>query len=406
VFTAIRTHKLAILLTQPLGLTMACFFVWQALRTLPYLDTFGVDALRDGATWGYSLFAWVIAALVLALPKLPETGLRRYPSFGTVFMFAGPAAVLATRYLPEYLPAWPGTAVTIPFVKYGDLCTHMAGACAFVLAGLNRAKSWWLFPGLCGFLIGITGSRGGGIAFLGALAVVAFLRFRPQKLIALATAVGIVGAAFCALDLHVPIPGTSREISSEQIVYNLASISPNSTGEGELEATRRWRLEWWNRILEYTLHGPYFWTGKGYGINLTIDDGIQTSPDGPQPLRSPHNSHLTFLARSGVPGFVLWSLVQLIWATLVLRAYFRARSVGWVRWSALFLWLLAYWTAFMINAAFDVSFEGPMSGIPFWTVFGFGWGTQVLLNHKFRNRVPVTTQETCLPRINQPIFSA
>jgi hypothetical protein len=40
----------------------------------------------------------------------------------------------------------------------------------------------------------------------------------------------------------------------------------------------------------------------------------------------------------------------------------------------MFIWLLAYWLAFMINAAFDVSLEGPTCGIPFWTIFGLGWG--------------------------------
>ena len=29
------------------------FMVWGALRTIPYIGTYGVDALRDGVIWGY-----------------------------------------------------------------------------------------------------------------------------------------------------------------------------------------------------------------------------------------------------------------------------------------------------------------------------------------------------------------
>jgi O-antigen ligase len=78
------------------------------------------------------------------------------------------------------------------------------------------------------------------------------------------------------------------------------------------------------------------------------------------------------LARGGVPGFVLWVLVQLSWAWGVLGGYARSSGAGDRRWSGLFLFLFAYWLAFMINATFDVFLEGPMGGIWFWTLYGVG----------------------------------
>ena len=36
--------------------------------------------------------------------------------------------------------------------------------------------------------------------------------------------------------------------------------------------------------------------------------------------------------------------------------------------------LLAYWAAFLTNAAFDVYLEGPVGGVWFWCVFGVGAG--------------------------------
>ena len=138
----------------------------------------------------------------------------------------------------------------------------------------------------------------------------------------------------------------------------------------ELDGTRQWRLEWWRDIVEYTVMGPHFWTGKGFGINLSVDDRFETGAD--PPLRSPHSGHFTILARSGVPGFVLWTLVQGAFVLGLLRSYRRARNTGRLWWARIDLWLLAWWSAFMINAAFDVFLEGPQGGIWFWSVIGLG----------------------------------
>ena len=70
-----------------------------------------------------------------------------------------------------------------------------------------------------------------------------------------------------------------------------------------LEGTRAWRLQWWQDIIDYTVHGRYFWTGKGFGINLADDDDYQGTVNG-LPNRSPHNIQMTVLARAGVPGLV------------------------------------------------------------------------------------------------------
>jgi len=169
-------------------------------------------------------------------------------------------------------------------------------------------------------------------------------------------------------------------VSVDVITNSLRSVIGDSE-RSELEGTKDWRLSWWSKIWEYTVNGPYFWQGKGYGINLADSDGFQVGTR-EEPLRSPHNSHLTVLARSGVPGFLLWLLLQLVWAASVAQSYVRARSLGWSSWAGVFAWVLAFWLAFVIEAAFDVSLESPMSGIPFWSVFGLGWGAHVLFQRR------------------------
>src|SRR5207244_4970861 len=113
---------------------------------------------------------------------------------------------------------------------------------------------------------------------------------------------------------------------------------------GDLDDTKQWRLEWWADLIGYTIYGDYFWAGKGFGVNLADEDGYQVEED--NSLRSPHNGHLTMLARGGVPGLVLWTAVQLSWGWAVFGAYLRSRRAGDRPWARLFLFLLAYWLAF------------------------------------------------------------
>ena len=81
---------------------------------------------------------------------------------------------------------------------------------------------------------------------------------------------------------------------------------------------------------------------------------------------------MTILARSGVPGAVLWAALQVGFAIALLRAYRRAAHTSADWWARVDLWILACWATFIVNAAFEVSLESPQGGIWFWSLFGFG----------------------------------
>ena len=94
--------------------------------------------------------------------------------------------------------------------------------------------------------------------------------------------------------------------------------------------------------------------------------------------RSPHNAHMTMLARAGVPGLVLWVLVLVSWFGMLMRAILTARARGHKQWADLFLFIGCYAAAIVINATFDVVLEGPVQGIWFWCLFGFGVGSVMI----------------------------
>jgi O-antigen ligase len=182
---------------------------------------------------------------------------------------------------------------------------------------------------------------------------------------------------FVALSLAVPVVlinpridlGSGREISVGQLVDNVTSVFSDAQNEG-LQGTKEFRLKWWATIVDYTVGGPYFWTGKGYGINLADADGFQPTAD--HSLRAPHNTHVEILARSGVPGLVLWVLLQAIYGLSLLRAANRARQRGDMAWVPVLGLIFIYWLAALVNASFDPYLQGPQGGIWFWAMFGVG----------------------------------
>jgi hypothetical protein len=383
VFALIASRRLAMLALTPIGGAMVCFGAWQLICAAPYLSDFGVDTLRDSVVWGYAVFALVAGAIVLRVPACINLVVDRYRRFAGVYLFIGPVALLASLYLHDWLPAWPGTSVPIALLRRGDYAVQLAGISAFSLQALGGA-SWWTAAALVEATLGMS-NRGGMVALLSACALILLLRPRLGRLALFLAVALIVVALMAAFDVHFYPPGANREVSLEVLTNSLQSVFGDSE-RSDLESTKGWRLSWWSRIWDYTFYGPYFWFGKGYGINLADSDGFQVGTR-EEPLRSPHNSHLTILARSGVPGFLLWLILQLTWAGSIIRSYLRSRRLRSSRWAGFFAWILAFWLAFTVEAAFDVVLEGPMSGIPFWTMFGIGWGADTLFQKQQLLRV-------------------
>jgi hypothetical protein len=174
-------------------------------------------------------------------------------------------------------------------------------------------------------------------------------------------------------------PPKGRPATLQQVIDNILSVFGSSSDQG-LEGTKQFRLAWWGTIVDYTVFGDYFWSGKGFGVNLADDDGFQSTVD--HSLRAPHNSHITVLARMGVPGFLLWLLIQAAFGIGLLRAIRSYRGVGDGKLAAISEWLLVYWVAMMVDTSFDPYLEGPQGGIWFWTVIGLGLAVMSLSSRR------------------------
>lgn len=352
---------------------LIAFMTWGFVRTIPFMGMYGVDAARDAVVWAYGIFA-IAVSLAIRHPHLKIVA-RWYRRFVPVFVLWIPLAYVLDA--SSIIPTIPGTSVTLLVVKGGDIGVHLAGAASFVLVGLWSQRSSLrqgvevvLWPLLI-LAIGLAGSlnRGGLVTFIaGILAAVAL---KPSRhAVTFAVTFAMLASVVIGADSSINI-GNARQISAEQIGHNIKSVVTN-TEVGSLDKTKEWRLLWWRKIIDYTVYGPYRWTGKGFGVNLATDDGFQVTSEAR--LRSPHNNHMTVLARMGVTGLALWIGLQVAFGTTLLRSVAMARRRGDFFWLQILVWVLVYWLAMLVNSSFDVYLESPQGGIWFWTIFGLGLG--------------------------------
>lgn len=366
---------LATLMSLP-ALLLATTMAWVVFLTLSDVRVYGFDALRDSVVIMYGFFAFVVIGLVLDDWRRINQIIRYYGNLLFIYIPAVPLLFVVSSYLTDYIPRWPAYGVPMLVVLSSDVSVHLAGAAVFVLAGFRRASMIGILFALVAFVMAATTSRGGMLATLIPVLIAAFVLGQLRKVAAIACMACVVLVAASTIG-SMTGQADRRELSPRQLIANVESIAGYS--DKSLEGTKTWRLEWWKIILTRTVYGPNFWTGRGFGLNLADADGFQGQADPTSPpLRSPHNVHMTILARAGVPGLVLWGLFLLSWLGTMTAGLLRAHSRGDSKWARLFLWIACYVLAFVINASFDATLEGPVHGIWFWCLVGLGLGATMV----------------------------
>ncbi len=381
-----RSGCLIATLTAFPNLILVALCGWVVLRTVPYVGVFGIDALRDSVVVLYAVFAFTVCGLLIEKPaRLPEA-LRFLGVFCMAFGAAGGVLFVLSRTALSAAFSWPGAPVPIIYIRSGEVATHLAGAALYALLLRPRVSVPWVLLLLFGIGVIAGQSRGGMLAMFVPIALATVIAGKLARLSRIAAVIGLLFGLGLALQIEIPIGGVdertgaseARTLSAEQFLLNAVSIVDDSAS-ADLSGSKRWRLMWWDTIQDYTLRGPYFWTGKGFGIGLAVDDGyVVWEAEGETTVRSPHNVSITMLARAGVPGLVLWLLLIVSWFTMMMRSMLEARRRREENWANAFLFLAGYLLSIFINASFDVALEGPMLGIWFWSLFGLGTAASLI----------------------------
>ena len=346
----LRSQRLMLIFVDPTLMLWAVFAFWGVLRTVPFVGKYGFPAIRDGVLYGYGLLAVLLVAFVNNSNQISRFFKWYKGTF--VWLVPGLFIVLALQFTIYFrLPAPPWAPEPyFPVIKGGDGAVSLAGIGIFSLifadekrAPWDRGASFYSIIGYTAFvgstLIVLVAVRSGFVAIAVPLIVLSVMKFRKVgwKTVSITLFVAILIFGFSLSNIF-SFEVRGRQFNSDFMEESVKSIFGFSN-ETELEGTKEWRLGWWKNIVDYTVFGPYFWTGKGFGINLALEDGPPGMSTDQIALRSPHNGSMTVLARMGVPGLILWVAINLSFVLRLLLAYLRANRARLRFWSSVNLWI-------------------------------------------------------------------
>jgi hypothetical protein len=358
---------------------LVAFCLWGVMRTVPFLGTFGFNAVRDAALWYYSLVAIPICALLIwradVLPKWAGYYRRFIPWLLAWF----PAALLLGSTLgTKFAITVPGGGASLWDHKPGNIAVQVAIALAFL----------WLVPGAGGkyrpFMTGVatlillvvfSQNRGGFIAASAGLVWVWFFAKRRGRMtLAIIATVAILLVTGWATNIQIK-SGSGRTISVNQIIDNVDSITGGGAkvqSDGNLDATVQFRKNLWSAVVTKVKKEKKVLTGLGFGRDIAKEVGFEGGGD--TTLRSPHNSHVDVFARMGVIGLSIWIAFWALFFITALRTRARLRKLGLAFEMGLIGVCIAGVTAILVNAYFDPTLESPQVAIWLWTLVGVGFG--------------------------------
>jgi hypothetical protein len=337
---------------------ISLMFIYILFGLIKY-NTFNV--IRDSLAFQYAWFAIILFyfknernfiwdSFIQIYKWIPFVLFLNFLLFYYVFLNLPPIEIFGGQHILLY--------------KNGDKSLHLlVSSILMILFTEKYTRNWIILNSVLIFinlLILLAFSRSGSVAYLAGIFCFFFfsktsiiteglrkvLKFIPFLLI-------IVFGVFTAIEIEGDAQG--RTISLSQITDNFSSIV-SSDIDGSLTDNKVWRLVWWAKLLNESFTLEHFFIGKGLGMSLAGND--LTSVD--ENLRSPHNFHLTIIARFGYIIFFIW----LYWLWLLFKPLFTKKLSGKI------LGLTCILLAYIINGSFDVFFEGPMGAFPFWTLFG------------------------------------
>lgn len=319
------------------------------------------NVLRDSLAFQYACFAFIIyffkneydfiwQKIIQIYKWMPLVLFLNFILFYYVFLYLPPINIFGNQNIIIY--------------KNGDKSVHLLISTILMFLYTDKYSKKWLIANtiliVINFLILLALTRSGSVAYI--LALFSFFFFSKEKilnesvrkLLKFVPIIMVIGMGlFVAIDIQGDAQG--RTISLTQITDNFSSIVSTNI-DGNLAENKVWRLIWWAKLINESFTLQHFFVGKGLGMSLAGNDILNTDDN----LRSPHNFHLTILARFGYLVFIAW----IMWLISLFKPLFTRKLAGKT------LAITSILLAFIINGSFDVFFEGPMGAFPFWTFVG------------------------------------
>lgn len=333
-------------------------FLFRGLASYPIIDT-----IRDSFVLNYSIFALLVVLFKDYFIYFLKSIFKIYKYYPIVTLIL--YLLSLNRNFSEFELFG---SYHLLYFKFGDMSVHLFVAFLLQITNLNQYRKPFDFINLLIILflfsVASSYSRGGMLGFIFAFGLF-YLFVKDDFLINRIRTnfkylvLGILVITPILLSIKVEENFQGRKAGADQVVNNFTSIFVDSE-DGSLSDNKLWRLVWWGKIIDYSFSPPYFIKGKGLGMSLAADDDILMESADVSELRSPHNFHLTIMARYGVMMFIIWC----VWLYYNFKR-FKSKNI-----SKLGLIILSIEAMFLFNASFDVFLEGPMGAFPFWVFVG------------------------------------
>jgi len=357
-----------------------------------------VSALRDPAI--LSLAGLILLSVIHLCFDVPRYGLMAFRDASLhlegVFILTGwlwgteePVRKALTKWLfavfvanllcsftfpwAESITAWSpksGIFLVVPiFGSYGTTAPYLlAGAlfCLWVARDAIKLPNWVFWVLALGQVLGLAllQARSMYVAIPVVFVMLIFLR-QPSRAAGLAALVtGSLVVLVLGVSLGIEVQGRIGPVRPGFLEEHAESLFlvPGSPAVGSINDREKWTTDLWARVTSSTTN---LLVGEGFGLPL-ID--FQT-PEG-VPVRQPHNTSLSVLARLGLVGMLPWTLFHLCIIGRFLRTLRRRGSFD-KQSSSLVLWLLMFYVTIMLTTSVQPLLEFSYGAIPFYFLMGF-----------------------------------
>jgi O-antigen ligase len=352
-------------------LPLLIWWIYGICRSLSAVPQHGMWALRDASQVLDSLYLIFGFTLALNPAKLERFFRFFYVVFfvGAVYDMSFPAGKFLANYTP-HIPAAGGYSIPI-FFNYGNAGTLLITAAVMLMliqGPLAKGKARYIWAALfLGLSIGVGQSR---TAYLQILFVLLLLLLFQRKTFAKWSAAITVALLLILLisASGIELQGRLGKVSLDFMTKHFETMSGESE-DAEVSGAASgvvMRFQWWKKIQGKLTQSPSnLMFGLGYGMPLvdyTLGGGTQ--------VREPHNSFISVLARLGLLGAIVWTLMHIALYWTWLSGFSLARRRGWKVDSARLLVMMIFCSVILIGTIGEDVLEKPFNAGPYYFIWG------------------------------------
>jgi O-antigen ligase len=364
-----RRQLIARALKEPPVLCMLALLVLAVLHLVVDIPSYGIWALRDSTMCLDGIF--MLLGLAWAMKSNNSVFLARW----MMGLFVLNMMYSYTMPWGEKLWSWSpvsGVFLQVPilgeFSGAGDLLVAGAVFCVCVGSYLVSRPSWLMLLLAIGQFLGVAITQGrrqyvGTVVVLIILVLLGEAKKFAKLLIPLLSAIIVI---FLVTSLGgLKISGRIGEVNLDFFKAHLRSVH---TSEGTPGSSVESRFSMADQAFQHFLAHPVLGEGFGQPLLTDIDEtsGAVT--------RMPHNSSLSYLARLGLIGFVIWIAFHFILIKRFINVLRQRNTCDDKRLSAFVLWLFLFYVLFMTCSLVEAPFEFPSGAVPFYFFMGFALG--------------------------------